>query len=175
MLLLLQPPPQTPVSPLQGLQSTAPPTQEGGSPWWNVAAHGLFRVVGGRHNRINLADYPTPTDLDAAGSDEPVPLMTHSVSFKPVAILLSNQPSDPEAKLVYTPAKSEGAYILAALALRQAAIQTAIWVGHVSAGRGIWEEEGGEWDAQMRLLEHSLWLRWRCARPLFRQLSGWDM
>jgi hypothetical protein len=35
-------------------------------------------------------------------------------------------------KLVYTPEKSESAYILAAMAVRQAAIQTAIWVGHVS-------------------------------------------
>jgi hypothetical protein len=54
------------------------------------------------------------------------------VSFEPVAILLSNQPSEPKKRLVYTPQKSESAYILAALAVRQAAIQTAIWVGHVS-------------------------------------------
>lgn len=45
----------------------------------------------------------------------------------PVAIRLSNQPSAPGTALVYTPQKSETAYVVAALALRQAITQTAIW------------------------------------------------
>lgn len=114
--------------------STAPPAHEGDEPWWNVAGHALFRVVDGSSRKTDLPKHPE-------GSAQPVPVLTISVSFEPVAILLSNQPKDPAAKLVYTPQKSESAYILAAMALRQAAIQTAIWVGHVSAGcgRGGWK------------------------------------
>jgi len=109
---------------MQGVKSTAPPAGGAdGGPWWNVAAHALFRVVGGNTRSLDLDDFP--------GGDKPAKVAKHDVSFEPVAILLSNQPKDPKAKLVYTPAKSESAYILAALALRQAAMQAAIWVGHV--------------------------------------------
>jgi len=110
---------------LQAVVSTAPPAHEGDGPWWNVAAHALFRVVDGGGRKLDLPHHDSSPDQPF------VPIFKHSVSFKPVAILLSNQPSNPGAKLVYTPEKSESAYILAAMAVRQAAIQTAIWVGHV--------------------------------------------
>lgn len=117
------------------MKSTAPPVpgHESDGEWWNVAAHALYRVVGGGNRLVDLAEFESSTTANEASSHSngPVPLSSHSISYEPVAILLSNQPSDPAAKLVYTPAKSESAYILASLALRQAASQTAIWVGHV--------------------------------------------
>lgn len=96
----------------QNITSTAPPVRNGSGPWWVVAAHALLKV----------------TD----GPSKPNPDSSHTPIFEPVAILLTNQPRDPGTKLVYTPAKSESAYILAALALRQAVTQTGIWIGHVS-------------------------------------------
>lgn len=125
--------------PLQDVVSTAPLVHDGDDPWWNVAAHALFRVVGrgGDGEPPDLSAFPTHPN------DEQVPIFKHGVHFEPVAILLSNQPKDPHAKVVYTPEKSESAYILAALALRQAALQTAIWVGHVSVGGS--EAGGAGW------------------------------
>ena len=109
----------------QGFNSTASK-----GPWWNVAAHALFHVKGGKGG--------SGADLGPSDDDQPASLVSQKVVYEPVAILLSNQPSDPHARLVYTPAKSESAYIIAALALRQVAAQTSIWVGHVSAASEGW-------------------------------------
>lgn len=54
------------------------------------------------------------------------------VTLRMLAIRLSNAPDTPTAAQVFTPAKSESAFILAAALARASLTQWTIWLGHVA-------------------------------------------
>jgi hypothetical protein len=135
----------------QGMAATTPgPDSANTTGWWNVAAHALFAA---RTNTRATCTTPGPDPANAQKEQkdlktdqqpkdrkkEPQQQQREAgqtggcvrTTLRPLAIRLSNQPSNPGAALVYTPQKSETAYIAASVALRQAITNAVIWVGHV--------------------------------------------
>jgi hypothetical protein len=119
----------------QGMAVTTPGPDSANSGWWNVAAHALFAArtntqASCKSSQKELKEQAKDLQKEQreSGSKKNTCVRT---TLKPLAIRLSNQPSDPNAALVYTPQKSETAYVAASVALRQAITQAVIWNGHV--------------------------------------------